>query len=46
MVMVGATLHSSEPSAKVTSPIWNTRRRPNRSPVAPASISSDASTRV
>ena len=42
----GAMLHSSEPSAKTVSPIWNTRRRPKRSPVAPASISSEASTRV
>ena len=44
--MSGATLHSSEPTAKIVRPIWNTRRRPNRSPVAPESISSDASTRV
>ncbi len=44
--MVGARLHTSDPSAKSVSPIWNTRRRPKRSPVAPESISSDASTRV
>ena len=44
--MFGATLHSSEPSEKTIRPIWKTRRRPNRSPVAPDSISSEASTRV
>ena len=44
--MVGARLHSSDPRAKIVRPTWNTRRRPNRSPAAPESISSDASTRV
>jgi hypothetical protein len=44
--MLGARLHSSEPIAKTTSPIWKIRLRPNRSPVAPDNISSDASTRV
>ena len=44
--MLGARLHSSEPIAKTIRPIWKTRRRPKRSPVAPESISSDASTRV
>ena len=44
--MFGARLHSSEPSAKTVSPIWKVRLRPNRSPVAPDSISSDASTSV
>ena len=44
--IVGARLHASEPSANSVSPIWNTRRRPNRSPVAPDSISSEASTSV
>ncbi|KEF05917.1 hypothetical protein DF17_17100 [Streptomyces rimosus] len=42
----GARLHSSEPSAKTTRPAWKTRRRPSRSAVEPASISSDARTRV
>ncbi len=44
--MFGARLHSSEPSAKTVSPTWNVRLRPNRSPVAPDSNSSDASTSV
>ncbi len=43
---LGARLHSSEPSAKHTSPVWNTRRRPNRSATEPNSINSEASTRV
>lgn len=44
--MSGARLHSSEPTAKVAKPIWKIRRRPKRSPVAPESISSEASTSV
>ena len=44
--MVPARLHSSDPSAKTIRPVWNTRRRPNRSPAAPASSSREASTRV
>ena len=44
--MLGARLHSSDPSAKTVSPIWKVRLRPKRSPVAPDSISSDASTSV
>ena len=42
----GARLHSREPAVKVTSPVWNTRRRPIRSAVEPDSISSEASTSV
>ena len=42
----GARLHSSEPSTNTASPIWNTRRRPSRSAVEPASISRLASTTV
>ena len=44
--MLGARLHSSDPSAKIVSPIWKVRLRPKRSPVAPDSISSDANTSV
>ena len=44
--MDGARLHASEPIANSARPVWNTRRRPRRSPAAPASISSDASTSV
>ena len=44
--MDGARLHASDPTAKTASPVWNTRLRPSRSPAAPASISSDASTSV
>jgi hypothetical protein len=43
---LGARLHSSDPMAKTVSPIWKTRLRPKRSPVAPESISRDASTSV
>lgn len=42
----GAREHSSEPSAKTTSPVTKTLRRPIRSAVEPASISSEARTRV
>ena len=42
----GARLHNSDPAAKIVKPIWNTRRRPNRSAVAPANSSRDASTSV
>jgi arabinosyltransferase C len=44
--MLGARLHSSDPSAKTLRPVWKTRRRPKRSPAAPASISRDASAMV
>jgi hypothetical protein len=44
--VLGARLHSSEPMPKTESPTWNVRRRPNRSPVEPPSISRLASTRV
>ena len=44
--IVGARLHSSDPSAKTVSPIWKVRLRPKRSPAAPDRISSDASTSV
>ena len=46
MLMPGARLHSSDPATKTASPIWNTRRRPKRSPAAPDSINRDASTSV
>jgi len=42
----GATLQSSEPSAKIARPLWNVRRLPTRSAVEPASISRLASTSV
>lgn len=42
----GATEHSAEPSVKITSPVLKTRRRPIRSAVEPASISSEAMTSV
>ena len=42
----GARLHNSEPSTNTASPIRNTRRRPSRSAVEPASISRLASTTV
>ena len=44
--MLGARLHNSDPTAKTTNPVWNTLRRPHRSPAAPASNSSEASTSV
>ncbi len=44
--MFGARLHNNDAAAKTVSPIWNVRRLPNRSPIAPDSISSEASTRV
>ena len=43
---VGARLHNSDPSPNAASPIWNTRRRPTRSAVDPASNSRLASTKV
>ncbi|GHH93742.1 hypothetical protein GCM10017779_41990 [Streptomyces capillispiralis] len=42
----GASEHSTEPRVKTTRPAMNTRLRPIRSAVEPASISSDARTRV
>ncbi len=42
----GASEHSSEPRVKATRPAMNTRLRPIRSAVDPASISSEASTSV
>ena len=42
----GATLHSSDPSVKMASPVWKVRRRPTRSAVEPDSISRLASTSV
>ena len=42
----GATPQSSEPSEKIASPIWNTRRRPKRSASDPDSISRQAMTSV
>ena len=42
----GAMLHSSEPRVNSASPIWKTRRRPNRSASDPASISRLAITTV
>lgn len=40
--MVGARLHSSEPSMKTVVPICRTRRRPNLSPASPPSNCRDA----
>ncbi|GAA3080167.1 hypothetical protein GCM10020000_77510 [Streptomyces olivoverticillatus] len=42
----GARLHSTEPAVNSTSPAWKVRRRPSRSAVEPASISSEARTSV
>ncbi len=42
----GARLHRAEPAVNSTRPRWRTRRRPTRSAVAPARMSSEASTRV
>ena len=44
--MLGARLHSSEPSPKAARPTWKIRRRPTRSAVEPASNRKLASTRV
>ena len=44
--MDGARLHSSEPAPKRPSPTWKVRRRPTRSPVAPASMRKHARTSV
>ena len=44
--MLGARPHSSEPSPNVASPIWKTRRRPNRSAADPARSRKLASTSV
>jgi hypothetical protein len=43
---LGASPHRSEPSENTTSPAWNTRFRPIRSAVEPASIRRLASTSV
>ena len=43
---LGATPHSSDPSANTVSPVWNTRLRPTRSPVEPPSINRLANTSV
>ncbi len=43
---LGAMLHRAEETVKTTRPAWKTRRRPTRSAVEPASISSEARTRV
>ena len=42
----GAREHSTEPTVKTTRPAMKTRLRPIRSAVEPASISSEARTRV
>lgn len=44
--MVGAMLHSSDPAAKVSRPMRNTRLRPKRSAAAPESMSRLARVRV
>ncbi len=44
--VVGAALHSNEPRPNRMSPVWNTRRRPIRSAVDPASRSRHAITSV
>ena len=41
--LLGATAHSSENTPNATTPIANTRRRPNRSPSEPPTSSSDES---
>ena len=46
VVRFGARLHSSDPAAKVPSPMTKVRRRPRRSAVEPESMSRLASTRV
>ena len=43
---LGATLHTSEANAKTVNPIWNVRRRPNRSAMAPESSNSEAIIKV
>ena len=43
---LGARAHSSDPSENTTSPVWNVRRRPTRSPVDPHNMSRLASTSV
>ena len=43
---VGASAHSSEPSENTSRPSWNTRLRPTRSAVEPASMSRLARTSV
>ena len=43
---LGASPHNSELTVKMARPVWNMRRRPYRSAVAPESISSPASTRT
>ena len=43
---LGAIAHSSDPSPNSASPAWNTRRRPSRSAVEPASRSRLARTSV
>ena len=43
---LGARLHSRDATVKTVSPVWNTRRRPNRSAIEPENISRLASTRV
>ncbi len=40
----GARLHSTDPATNSASPVWKTRRRPIRSAVEPARISSEART--
>lgn len=44
--MLGAMLHTSEPSVKRTSPSWKIRTRPKRSAVEPDTINKDASTKL
>ena len=39
-------LQSREPSKKIASPTWNTRRRPNRSASEPENINRQAMTSV
>ena len=42
----GASAHATDATAKTTTPVWNTRLRPNRSPRDPPSkISADSVTR-
>ena len=46
VAVLGARLHINDATANTVSPIWNVRRLPKRSPVAPESSSNDASASV
>ncbi|MBD0743771.1 hypothetical protein BG418_19560 [Streptomyces sp. CBMA152] len=44
-LVVGARLHRADPVVTSARPTWKIRRRPTRSAVAPARVSSEAGTR-